>query len=157
MNMVGTPYSDVHRSAWTAASVRAGPNLVDHGPVVAGLEALGADQEPHPRLAQDIAKLVAAVRRVDGDQDEAGLGRGVLKQHPFGAVGRPDPDPVADRQSGGDQAAGERVGVRVERRIGPPAAGRDVHEHLGVRVPGAATRRRLAPIVSPSSGVAEVP
>ena len=112
------------------------PDLPDHGPVVTGLEALGADQDPNPRLAQGVAKLVAAVRRVDVDQDDARLGRRVLQLHPFGAVGRPDPDPVAGRQPGGDQAAGEHVGLRVERRVSPPAARGDVHEHLGIRVCG---------------------
>src|SRR5215471_9762507 len=55
------------------------PDFVDHCPVVARLEALGAHEYPHARLPQGKAELVTAVRRVDVDQDDPGLGRCVLQ------------------------------------------------------------------------------
>ena len=107
-------------------------HLLDHRPVVAGLELLRADQQGHAGLATREGQLVAAVGRVDVDQDRAHLRGGVLQQDPLGAVGRPDAHPVARRDPGRDQAAGQRVGIGVQPRVRPAPAAGHVHQRLPV-------------------------
>ena len=124
-------------------------DLLDHGPVIAGLERLRADQQPDPGLAQHVSQLVAAVGRVDVDQDHPRLGRGVLQQYPLRAVRGPDAHPVARLDPRRDQAQRQRVGVRVELGIGPAPSGR----HIDQRFP-AAVRSRDAPQVR-ADGLAE--
>ena len=113
-----------------------GPDLVDHAVVVARLEALRTDQHPHARLPQREAELVTAIGRIDVDQDDPGLSRRVLELNPLGAVGRPDSQPVTRSQAGRYQAPGQRVGIGVEVRVGPPAAGRRIDQRLGAGVRG---------------------
>ena len=60
-----------------------GDHLVDHGAVVAGLELLGTDQQPQPRLVERVGELVRAVGRVDVHHDRADLRGGVLHQRPL--------------------------------------------------------------------------
>ena len=77
---------------------------------------------------------MGAVGRVDVDQDRADLGGGVLRDRPLRAVGRPHPDPVALRDAGADQPAGEGVHVAVELGVGPASAGGELDERLVVAV-----------------------
>ena len=99
-------------------------DLLDHRAVVRALVRDGADQQPHAGLVDDVGQLVAAVGRVDVDQDRADLGRGVLQQGPLRAVRRPDADPVPSATPVREQPAGERVHVGVHLGVGPPPAGR---------------------------------
>ena len=111
-------------------------DLRHHRAVVAGLELRRRDQQPDARLAQGVRQLVGPVGRVDVDQDRADLGGGVLGDRPLGAVGGPDPDPVALADAGPDQPDREGVDVGVELGPGPAPAGRDLDQRLAVGVPG---------------------
>ena len=107
---------------------------LDHRAVVAGLERLGAEQQPQPRLVDGVGELVGAVGRVDVDQDRADLGGGVLRDRPLRAVRRPHPDPVALLDPGADQPPGERVHVAVELGVGPSPPGGELDQRLVVAV-----------------------
>ena len=111
-------------------------DLADHRAVVAGLEALRADQQPNARLAQHVADFMAAVGRVDVDQDRADPGGRVLQQHPLRAVRRPDADPVPGVDSGREQAPGQGVGIGVQLPVGPPPSGRHVDHGLLIAARG---------------------
>ena len=89
-------------------------DLLDHRGVVAGLEGARGDQHAAARLAQRVLELGRAVRRVDVDEDDPRLGGGELDEHPLGAVGRPDADPVPLLEPGAEQSARERVDLLVE-------------------------------------------
>ena len=69
-------------------------HLFHHRRVIGGLERLGGDQQPAARLAEHVLELAGPVGRVDVDQDDPELGRGVLDQDPLGAVRAPDPEPI---------------------------------------------------------------
>ena len=120
-----------------STSARARSRL-DHRPVVAGLVA--RPRRPAgdmPDCLQHVRQLVGAVGRVDVDQDRADLRRGVLDEHPLGAVRRPDADPVAL----GDRRRASRperhlVDLGVELGVGPAAAGGHVDQRLTVAEPG---------------------
>ena len=92
---------------------------LDHRGVVRGLERRRRDQRAAAGLAQRVLQLGRAVGGVDVDQHDPGLRGRVLDEHPLGAVGAPDPQPVAGRQAVGEQRAGQAVdrlpqlGVRV--------------------------------------------
>ena len=88
-----------------------GREILDHAHVVAGLERLRRHQGFHAHLVERVGDLRATVGRVDGHQDQAGTGSGELGQCPFGAVGRPDADPVARRQTQRQQPGGQSVGA----------------------------------------------
>ena len=103
--------------------------------VVRGLVLHRRDQQPHPGLVDDERQLVAAIGRVDVDEDRADLRRGVLDQHPLGAVRRPDPDPVALLDPHREQATSDPVDVVVQLAVGPSAAARHVDERLTLREP----------------------
>ena len=113
-----------------------GPDLLDHRAVVAGLEALRADQHPHAGLAQHEAELVAAVRRVDVDEDDPALAVAYCSRThsaQFGAQ-MPTRSPAAS-----PAAIRPRASVSVSAsncRVRPPPARRHVDKHLGVRVRG---------------------
>ena len=108
--------------------------LLDHRAVVAGPERRRADQHPHAALVHDVGELVGAVGRVDVDQDRADLRRGELHERPLGAVGSPDPDPVALLDARADQAARDVVDVAVELGPRPAATARALDQRLAVGV-----------------------
>jgi hypothetical protein len=86
-----------------------GHQLAQHAEIVAGLEALGGDQRLASNLVERVLELVGPIRGVDVDQDETGLGRRELGDHPLGVVRRPDADAVARRQAERQEPGGERV------------------------------------------------
>ena len=69
--------------------------LLQHGDVIAALETAGSDQPLAGDLVQDVFQFMGAVCGVDVYQDQACPCRCKLGDDPFGAVGRPDSDPVA--------------------------------------------------------------
>ena len=66
-----------------------------HGDIVRRLELAGGDEGLGLHLVEGVFELVAAVGRVDVDQDEADARRGELGDQPRRLVGRPDADAVA--------------------------------------------------------------
>ena len=94
----------------------------DHLPVVAALERRRAEQRADPRLTRDIGQLVRPICRVDVDQDRSDPGRGVLHEHPFDAVGRPDADPITHAHFAGQQGAGQPIDGGIELAVGEPDA-----------------------------------
>ena len=89
-----------------------------------------------PGLVQHVGQLVAAVGRVDVDQDRADLRGRVLHEHPLGAVRRPDADPVALGDAQRQQAERERVDVGVQLAVGPAPVRRHVDQRLAVAAAG---------------------
>ena len=83
--------------------------LAQHADIVAGLERVGGDQRLAADLVERVVEFGQPVRRVDVDEDEAGLGGGELRDHPFGIVRRPDADAVAGRKPEREQPRGQRV------------------------------------------------
>ena len=123
-----SPSSTTERSAGSRADsslpgvgmAELGRELAQHADIVRGLEALGEDQ----RLAADFVERVFqfgdAIGRIDVDQDQPGLGRGKLRQHPFGIVGRPDADAVAGLKPERQQPGGELVDLIAQFAVGEP-------------------------------------
>ena len=96
-----------------------GRQRVDHADIVAGLEARRGDQRLAADLVQRVFDLGQAVGGVDVDQDQPGLGGGVLGDDPLGVVRRPDADAIAGLQPKGDKAGGEGIDVRRQFRPCP--------------------------------------
>ena len=71
------------------ASVEFRSQLPQHADIIAGLELVGADQRTALHLVQCVFQFRHAVARVKVDQDQAGLGGGILTQYPFDPVRRP--------------------------------------------------------------------
>src|SRR5438093_112079 len=117
MNIVGTPYSDVQRSAWTVSSTLSGSKhsagttmhapVLQQGEVVGLAEALGHQEQFHARLIERVFEFRRLVGRVDVDEDRADAGRGVLHDDPLVAVRRPDADALALGDAEVEQRAGE--------------------------------------------------
>ncbi len=97
---------------------------------------MAATSTEMPGLVEHELQLVGAVRRVDVDQDDADLRRGVLDERPLGDVRRPDADPVALGQPRREQPERHRVDVVAQLAVGPPPAGRHLHQRLGVGLRG---------------------
>ena len=116
----------------------------DHRRVVGRLERARRDEQPDPRLDQHVLQLVGPVGRVDADEDDADLGRGVLQLHPFRAVRGPDADAVALRDAAAQQAAGERIDLGAQLGVGESAAG----GVLDQRVPVTVRRRGAIEVVA---------
>jgi len=68
---------------------------VQHGHVFAGLEAGRGDDGGTPHLVHRVFQLRQAVGGVDVHQHQPCQRRGILRQRPFGVVGRPDADTLA--------------------------------------------------------------
>jgi hypothetical protein len=93
-------------------------DLVDHRPVVGGLERGRRDQRAAAGLAQRVGELARPVRRVDVDEDDPELRGRELGDHPLGAVRRPDAGAVALDQPEAGERAGGAVDDLAELRIG---------------------------------------
>ena len=110
---------------------------VQHLHVVGGLERGGRDDPGASDFCQCEFEFAEAVGRIDGDENEPGLGRGELRQRPFRAVQRPDADP--------------RAGLRGRARESPRPAHRPARP-----APSKSTARhgsaRPAPRDSPNAG-----
>ena len=113
-----------------------GPYLGDHGLIVRRLERRRRHEVPDARLVQHELELVGPVGRVDRDEDGADGRGGELQQGPLGAVGGPDPDPVAGLDARAEQCSGEAVDVRCQLGVGPAAARGDVDQGLVAWHPG---------------------
>ena len=111
-----------------------GTNLGEDGAVVGRLEARRGDHGAASRVLERIGELMAAVRRVDVDEDHADLGGGVLHERPLGIARAPDPDAIAGLMTRREQTAGERRHPVGELAIGPPDPLMAGHERFAVAV-----------------------
>ena len=109
-------------------------DLVDHRGVVGVAERGRCYEQAHARMAQGVAELVHPVGGVDVDEDRADPGGGVLQEYPLRTVRRPDADPVALVDPGGEQPARQPLDLAGELAVGPPAPARDVDQRLPVTV-----------------------
>jgi hypothetical protein len=91
-----------------------------HRRVVAGFERRRCHQCRAFHLVQRVIELGDAIGRVDGDQNEPGLGGGELGDHPFGVVRRPDADAIARHQPECQQAGCEIVNAGAQFAPGQP-------------------------------------
>ena len=103
---------------------------------------LSADEdELRAGVEEDLFRLLARVRRVDGHADGAGHQHAEVGDGPVGAVGREDRHPVSGRDAGADQGARHGLDARCELGVGDGAP------ILGVavahRLPWAEARRRF--------------
>jgi len=91
--------------------------------------------EEHPGglgPAEDVGDLVAAQRRVDGDEREPGERGTGLQQEPFRDVVGPYRDPLA-RSEPAEQRAGGAFGVGEQLGVGPAAPGVAVRDAFDER------------------------
>jgi hypothetical protein len=121
-----------------------GADLVEHGPVVAGLEARRREHRPAAGLPQGVGHLGGAVRRVQVHQDHPDLGGGVLDEHPLGAVRAPDAEAVALLQAHGQQRPGDALDLHDQLGVGQPDVLERDDQRLPVAVPGGGGRQVLA-------------
>jgi hypothetical protein len=108
-------------------------DLIDHRAVVRGLQRLGGDEHPAPRLAQRVLKLGGLVCGVDIDEDHPELCRRVLHEGPLMTVGAPDPEAIAAAQARPQQPPRDPVHGRVELHPGHPHPLRTGHERVTIR------------------------
>ena len=101
---------------------------VEHALVVGVLVPLCCEDDAGSRLRQRIVEFVLPVRRVEVDENGTDLRRGVLGDHPLGAIGRPESDAVTLAHSESEQTRGERQNVGAELAVGPGAVGGRVDE-----------------------------
>ena len=112
---------------------RAGPVAEQHGGAHGGyrrddrverLEIAGPaepvrrDEQRDPGLTERVRQFLTPVRRVHGDENGSDLGRGVLDDHPFDAVARPDADAVALLHALRQQRTGGAFDQRMECLVG---------------------------------------
>ena len=83
--------------------------LAQYADIVRSLEFLGENQRLAADFVERIFELGGAIGRIDIDQDEAGLSRGELRQHPFAIVGRPDTDAIAGLEAERQKSGGKLV------------------------------------------------
>eukprot|EP01137_Pigoraptor_chileana_P037199 Opistho-2@33913 len=105
---------------------------LDHLGIGAGLEALGRDQRGETDLVDRVFDLGQAVGRVDRHQDQPRARRRELGQRPFGAIGRPDADPLPGLQTQRQQPGRERVGPREQFGEAPANILRDRDERVAL-------------------------
>ncbi len=89
-----------------------------HAEIITALERAGSDERRALDLVQRIFQLSQTVGRIDVDQDEPGLGRGELCDHPLEHVGRPDPDAVPGLEPERHQPRSESIHARTQFGIG---------------------------------------
>jgi hypothetical protein len=100
--------------------------------VIHGAEVIGDEQGGRVGLAKDIGELAGSVARVQRDDDDAELGRRILRDEPERAVGQPDGERVALDEAEGGQAA--REGVHAVAEPGERDALAAEHDRLTVRM-----------------------
>ena len=114
--------------------------LVEHRRVVGAEEPSDGEEDPGPRLPQDVGRLVSLEPGVEGHQQRAGTDGAQGGDHPLGAVGRPDRHPVAPLDPVGHDGAGgggHLVGQLVEGQPdGRPAGTVAVDHGLGLAEAG---------------------
>ena len=86
-----------------------GQQRVQHLHVVGGLERGGGDDRGAADLGEREFEFAQAIGRIDGDENEPGLGGGELRQRPFRPVQRPDADPRAAFEAEREKARGQRI------------------------------------------------
>jgi hypothetical protein len=106
---------------------------IDHPDVVAGLERGRRHQGCAAGLVEGELQLGKTIGRVDRHQDQPGPCGGELRQRPFGAVERPDADPITAPETECEKPGREGIRVVPQLAPGPP----DV---LGARDQGGAVR-----------------
>ncbi|MNN09057.1 hypothetical protein D3C81_1219290 [compost metagenome] len=94
-------------------------HVLHDGQIIAGLEAGRQDQRAALHLVEYVFEFRAPVGGVDVDHDQAGFRRSKLGQYPFGAILRPDTDPVARLQAQFQQAGGQTAHALLEFKIRP--------------------------------------
>ncbi len=82
--------------------------------VVDGAEVVGEEEGGGVGLGEDVGQLVGAVAGVEGDDDDAEAGGGVLGDEPQRAIGKPDRQRVGAAQAEGGEAGGEGVDAPAE-------------------------------------------
>ncbi len=120
---------------------RAGPAAVDlrhdiaqNREVIAGLEPRRQDERLASHLGERVFEFGAAIGRVDVDQDQSRPGGRELRQHPLGAVRRPDADSLACFKAEAQQPDREVVDAARELTPGPahPLVPDDQRGALGI-------------------------
>ena len=143
------------RRAGPAALRQLGRQIEEHRKVVRLTEARAATRT-HARLVQRVLELAQSIRRIDVYENGAGLRGGVLRDDPFSNIGAPDADPVSALDPEREERASSAVHLSeqfVRTCIDSPD-GRD-QRIASPNSRGGVVER--APIVSPRSGVADVP
>ncbi len=79
--------------------------------VVGRAEPRGSNEHAYTGMCQCVLQLSPAVGWIDVHEHGASLCRGVLRDHPLGAVAAPDADPVASLHPERDQRAGGTIGL----------------------------------------------
>ena len=100
-------------------AVDLGRDCAERSEIVVRLVAGAQDQRAAAGFFHGVFELVHPVGRVDVGEDEAGKGSAELREHPFAAIGRPDPDPLALLQSERPQADGQVLGAAQKLGVGP--------------------------------------
>ncbi len=95
---------------------------VQHPHVVGGLERGRRDQRGAADFCQCEFEFAEAVGGIDGDENEAGLGGGKLRQRPFRPVQRPHPDAGAAFQPEREKARRQRIDPLGQFSPGPPTS-----------------------------------
>ncbi len=113
------------------------------GVQLATAERLDGEAGDRPRMAQHVAGLGRAQRRVDRDQHHAGERGAVLQHLVAGEVRRPDRDVVAGLVAP-QQGAGAALGLLQQLGVGEPRARRGVGRALDQRRPVGRRRARVA-------------
>ncbi len=86
-----------------------GCQRLQHAEIVAGLEALGRDDDLALHLVQRVLELVEAVGGIDAHHDRADARGRVLRQAPLVAVRRPDADAITGLDAERQQRRGQAV------------------------------------------------
>ena len=89
-----------------------------HGGVVGPQEAAHRDEGRRTGVAHDVGRLAALEARVERHQYGTGPQEAERTEHPLGAVGRPDGDPVTHAHARGHEAAGETVHLGRQSCVG---------------------------------------
>ena len=134
-----------------------GADLVDHRPVVRGLERRRRDQRLAARLPQRVGQLGGAVGRVDVDEDHPELRGRELGRRPTRRSWAPRSPPGRPCSGRGRRARARRD--RRARRARGRSSGRSWWRTTSASRSGyvATARSKFSPIVSPSSGVVPSP
>ena len=109
--------------------------LVHHRDVVAVAVAVGERQRRDVGLREEIIRLVALVRGVDGDQHHADLRRREDEGVPVGDVRRPDAEVIAFLEADRKKPLREIVAAFVELPVGEAQIAVGVDEKLLVGIP----------------------